>query len=86
MDWCKVLNDLTLEQMRTGVNAYLKSDDDWINAKIFRRLCLPEPKPAVNWQAYVEYKPKALIEDQSKDERNQRAHRENMRMMKEVLK
>lgn len=88
--WCLVCADLTTNQIANGFKVYMRSDDNFIDAKKFRGLCLSNDqkeshKIKTNWLAYKPYaKPKQL--DNDAKQRSERARKVFINTIKDKLK
>lgn len=86
--WSLLLRNLSGEQIKNGIDRYMASDDQFIDAKKFKALCekKPETQQSINWQAYKPYqKPKQLV-DKSAKERAERAREHFIKQIKEKVK
>ena len=73
--FCEFCKDLTPEDIKNGFGKWMDSDDEFLNAKKFRKLCKPDRSVHDNnWQAYKCFEPStSLLEDKGARERSEQA-------------
>lgn len=75
LTFCEFSRDLTPCQIRKGFGQWMQSDDEFLTAKKFRRLCTKREPHDTNWQAYKILPRAVRIEDKGKREMSEKARK-----------
>ena len=85
VSWCEILKDLSAEQIKLGYIKFMNSDDEFLDGKKFRKLCIDKGPHSSNWQAYKIFERPALP-DLGKMERSKKARDSNIKEIIETLR
>lgn len=87
LEWSAELENITPIQIKDGIDRFMDNDDEFINLKKFKRLCLHKPvtEHDINHAAYKVYSKDRRLKDMTGNERSQKVKDHFISKMKNSL-